>query len=838
MDMKAVGQRPLEAQKQFGNTTLLCEISHDAWGWRWLEDLVQDVRFTFRTLRRNRGFAAIAVLTLALGIGANISLFSVLYGTCLAPPPYSEPDRLVDVSMLQVTGRQFEAGTSLPNLHDWKQASRSFAGLAVSRPEFHVNLTGFGEAEEAHAWRLSSELLPLIGVQPIVGRGFTAEEDSAGGPRSALLSYGLWHSRFGSRSDVLGRRIFVNGEGHVIVGVMPPQFRYPPSIGTGNPVIWLSLNLPDETAGARETHSLYVTGRLRDGVSIRESHAEMDALARWLASAYPKENGEWPAIRIAPLSERSIREFRSVLWMLSGAAGVVLLIACANVAGLLLARGAARERELAIRRALGVPRGRLVRQLLTESLVLAAAGACAGVLLAHWSLPLLKALLEGRPRVDEIAIRPAVLAFATALAALTGIGFGLAPALHPASGLHAASSHPPLRRALVAMEVGLALVLLTGAGLLIESFWRATSVNLGFRPEHVLTMRVNLAKRKYDTGYKIEAFREEALRRVAALPGVEFAGTNSAPPMNIISANTGIAIEGAAAGQPATDADYGNVSAGYLQAMGIPLRRGRHFQQTDRRGSMRVAILSESLARSCFGGEEPLGKRVRVKRIDGEWFTVVGVAGDVRRDRPEGGPAATVYVLSAQLPESAQGDRASRVIVVAMRTAGEARTLASAARAAVAEIDRDQPVVDIVPMSQLVKRSLADRRLNTLLLGLFAALAVGLAAVGVFGLVSYSVARRTHEIGIRLALGARRSTILGMITRETLTLGGAGTIGGIACSLAASRLLVGMLYGVKPAAPHILIGAAGFLITAVLAATLLAARRAMRVDPVVALRHE
>jgi putative ABC transport system permease protein len=779
------------------------------------------------------------VTTLALGIGVNTAIFSVLYGTCLAPLPYAAPDRLVDVRMGRRAGDQLASGTSLPNLRDWRDSSHSFEGLAASSQDFFVNLTGDGEAEETQAWKLSSDLLPLVGVHPIAGRWFAAEEDLAGGPHSALISYALWQNRFGARLDALGRQVFVDGQAYRIVGVMPPRFDFPPLNGGWKPSIWLSLNLPADDANARDMHSLYITGRLKPGVSIRQAQAEMEGIANRLARAYPKEDGAWPAASIQPMSEQYIRDIRSVLWMLSGAAALVLLIACANVAGLLLARGSAREREFAVRRALGVSSARLVRQLLTESCVLAAAGGSLGVLLAYLSLPLLKPLLEGQPRADEVAIRPAVLAFAAGMAALTGIAFGLAPALRSAVTLRAASARPRLRRVLIGAEVALATVLMTGAGLLIESFWRATHVDLGFQPGRALTMRVNLPKRKYDSGRKVEAFREELLRRVAALPGVEFAGTNSAPPMGVISSGTEIEVEGEPAVHREIWPDFANVSADYLRAMRIPILRGRDFGPADRAGTSPVAIISALAGRRYFGGQEPLGKRIRLS-WDGlpDWFTVVGIAGDIRQNRPESEPEGTVYALSAQLPEAAQGSRLGRFIIVAMRTSGDSRTLARAARAAVASIDKDQPVADVMTMSQLVDRRLAARRLNTLLIGLFAALAMGISTVGIFGLVSYSVARRTHEIGVRMALGARRLGVLGTVSRGMLAPGAAGVSVGLAFSLAASRLLAGMVYGVKPAAPHILFLAAGSLAAAVTAATLLAARRAIRIDPAVALRHD
>jgi putative ABC transport system permease protein len=845
LEMKAAECGGAQACRQFGNATLLREDSRRAWGWGWAEDLARDVAYAVRSLHRSPGFAAIAVLTLALGIGVNTAIFSVLYGTCLAPLPFAKPGRLVDVSMMQVTGRRFDAGTSWQNLRDWQSQAGSFEILAPHRQQFFVNLTGAGEAAELHAWRMSAALLPTLGVRPVLGRPFVPEEDAPNGPRSALIAWPLWQSRFGGDPSVLGRRVFVDGEPYTIVGVMPPRFNFPPLMGGWVPAIWLSLNAPP---AARDTHSFSVVGRLKPGVLLKEAQAEMDGIAARLAKAYPKENGEWPAAKVSLLSDAHyIIDFRKTLWLLLGAAGMVLLIACANMASLLLARGASREREFAVRRALGVSRSRLARQLLTESSVLAGAGCVIGIALAFWSLPVLRSLLEDRPRANEISISPAVLAFAILTAALTGILFGLLPAIRAgriepalrAAG-RGASPRQGLRKALVTMEIAAGLLLVSAAGLLIETFWQATHVDLGFRPEHVLTARINLPKLKYSSGARVEAFREELLRRAAALPGVAFAGTNSAPPMGVISQGTDFQIEGRSPEPEGKQfASFANVSPDYLRAMGIALLRGRHFQASDRAGSTPVAIISESVARRFSPGEEVLSRRMRFARVaEAGWFTVVGVAADVRENRPESRPEGAIYALSSQLPPAEQGGRAARLIVLVLGTVGDPSPLARGVRGIVAGIDKDQPVADIITMRQQVDKRLAGRRLNTLLFGLFAGLALALAAIGVFGLVSYSVSRRTNEIGIRMALGARRPAILAMIARDVLALGFAGVIAGAAASLGASRLLKGILDGARPDTAPILIASAGVLVFAMVLATLIAARRAMSVDPVVALRHE
>lgn len=844
LDMRAAESGQEVARRRFGNTTLAPEDARYAWTWTWIDDFVRDVNYAMRSLRRSPGFALVAGLTLALGIGVNTAMFSVLYGTCLAPLPFPEPERLVEVSMMQTTGRRFDAGTSPANLREWQEQSRSFEGLAPHRAQFFVILTGAGEAAEIHTWRLSAGALRLLGTPPVLGRWFVPEEDAVNGPRSVLLSHSIWQSRFGGDSQVLGRRVLLDGEAFTIVGVMPPQFAFPALMGSWVPVMWLSLNGP---AGDRNTHSWSIVGRLKRGVSIEQARTEMEGINGRLAKAYPADNGEWPGAKVTRLNDaRWVTGFRSILWLLLGASGLVLLIACANIASLLLARGSAREREFAVRRALGVSRGRLARQLLTESGVLASAGCLLGTALAYISLPVLRTLLEGQPRTTEITIRPAVLAFAAGISAVTGLLFGLVPALRagridPALRTAARNMAPRqgLRKALLTFEIAAGLLLVTSAGLVLETLWQATHAELGFQTENVLTARVNLPKQKYNSGRRVELFREELLRRVAAVPGVTFVGTNSAPPMGVISANTDFDVEGQAGiTDDKPSAVFQNVSPDYLRAMGIALLRGRQFGPEDRPGADPVAIVSESVARRYFGGEA-LGRRILLNRVNKRgWFTVIGVAADVRENHPESPPKGAIYALASQLPEEAQGDRASRLIVLAVRTPGDPLTLVRAVRAAVAEIDKDQPVADVMAMQQLVEKKLSGRKLNALLVALFAALALLLASIGVFGLVSYSVSRRTNEIGIRMALGARRSSILGMLAHDIVTVSSAGVAVGIAASFATKRLIESILGGMKADLIPMLIASTAVLIGATLAATFMGARRAMTVDPVVALRHD
>lgn len=814
----------------------------------WLADLIQDVRYTSRTLLRSPGFTVVAVLTLALGVGANTAMFSVLYSTCLAPLRYVDPGSLVDVSLAQRSGDKLTAGASPANLRDWMAEAHSFQGLAAHRAQMFVSLTGHTEAKEVQAWRLSARLLSMLGVRPLLGRWFVPDEDNANGPRSALLSYQLWMHRFGGDSNVLGNRVYIDGEVFTIVGVMPDGYEFPPLMGEFKPVIWLSLNVPADMNRQRGSHSLHVVGRLKPTVTLKQAQAEMEAIAGRLARAYPKENSQWLTAKVSPISDpHFVRELRSTLWLLLTAASFVLAIACANIASLLIARNAKRSNEFDIRRALGVSVGRLVRQVLTESCVIAGAGCASGVLLAFSLLPVLKSMLEGRPRADEISISLAVLAFASGISFISGILFGILPAVREAladarggRSSYGRTPRQPLRKALVSVEIALGLVLLSAAGVLVESLWRAMHVDLGFSADRVLSLRLTLPQNRYETGRRVEVFREELLRQISAVPSVEYAGTNSAIPMGIISQSTDFAIEGKpnALGEDRS-VSFANVSPDYLRAMRIPILRGRNFRATDQPGSPPVVIVSESVARKFFAGDEVLNKHIRLERLStAAWFTVVGVAGDVRESRPETAPDGTIYALSSQLPASEQGGATGRLIVLVVRTAGKPSAITGAVRARVAAIDKDQPIEDVLTMRQLVDRKLAARRLNTVVLGMFAGIAVLLVTVGVFGLVSYAVSFRTNEIGIRMALGARRSTILGMIMRETLAFGVPGLTAGVLASVATSRVLASLLYAVAPAAPHILVSSAALVATAMTLSTAFAARRAIGLEPMAALRHE
>jgi putative ABC transport system permease protein len=801
-----------------------------------LEEFVQDARCALRSMRRSPGFTAVAVLTLALGLGANTAIFSVLYGVWLSPAKYAQAERLVDVSRQQLTGRRFLGGASYSDLADWKAQAQTVEDFGVHRYAHQVNISGDGGAEEVIGHRVSAKLFGLLGARPALGHTIDPEADRSAGPRQALVGYAWWKRRFGGDPDTVGKKITVNDEVFTIAGVMPPGFEFPP-MGSAEyrPVIWLSLNQRDRTL-----QSLSVIARLKAGASIRQAQAEMTAIAARLAAAYPAEDGGW-GIKVTSLNDvRQLDEARPALLLVMAAACVVLLIACANIANLLMARALGREREMAVRRALGATWQRLARQVLTESAILALSGGLAGVLLAYGAVPFLKAALPaGMPRADEIAVNGTVLWFAAALSLLTGLLFGALPAVRPGRGLggRTVTAHNRAARLLVTVEVAFATMLLCGAGLLMESFRRVANVDLGFRKEHVLTMRLQLTRSRYPDGPRVGAFRAELLRRAQGLPGVQYAGTVSALPMGIVMQGTEFEIEG----RPETSrdkpfVDYANVSTDYLRAMAIPLVRGRYFDAGDRPASTPVALISESMARAFWPSGAALGSRIRFAN---GWFTIAGIVKDVQQYSPEhGARGGTIYALNEQLPVETQGNDMGRLMILTMRTAADPAPIVGAMRRAVAEMDKDQPVADVSTMEQLVWRTLAARRLNTLLVGLFAGLAIVLAAVGVFGVTSYAVARRTKEIGIRMALGATPASVLGMVARETLLLAATGTAIGIGGTAATSRLLARFLFGVKPAEPVIVMGVAIALVTVVVASAVFPAQRATRVDPTVALRED
>ncbi|WP_321472593.1 ABC transporter permease [uncultured Paludibaculum sp.] len=849
----AGGMTPAEAARAarlaLGGHDQIREAYRDQRGIPFLETLWQDLRYTVRTLRANPAFSAVVLLTMALGIGVNTSVFSVLYSAWLAPMNYADPSTLVDVSVKNLQNGWQTGGTTWANLVDWRASNQAFTGLGAYRIAHQSSLTGGGEPEELTLVRVSSNLFPLLGVAPVLGRGIVEPEDRAEGARSAVLSYAFWQARFGGDPAVLGRSLGVDGEPVTIVGVMPKGFSFPPGWPAAyQPPLWLSLNLTAEARAARGPHYLYVAGRRKPDVSLLQAQAEMETIVSRLAAVYPKENSGYGAW-ITPLSEtRQIREMKPALTLLMAAACLVLLIACVNVANLLLVRGASRRREFAIRQALGVSKPRLIRQVLTESAFLGLVGGAAGLGVAWIGIMLIQALLpRTMPQMAEVRLHPAVLAFSIACSLVCGLLFGLAPALNASrvsiegalkQSARTIAPRSRLARALVVAEMGLALVLLSAGGLLAESFRRVSSVNFGFDREHVLTMRTTLPKRRYDSAAKVLAFRRELLVKASRLPGVTTAGTVDAIPLGTLMSGTDFDVEGRE-DRPRLHCGLGKVSGDYLRAMGIPLRAGRYFTERDRAETDKVAVVSESVSRRYWPRGGAVGHRIRLDETGSpQWFTVIGVASDVRQLEADGPPEETIYTLNEQMDEAAQKNATSRLNVLVVRTVKDPGELAASLRMALREIDPDQPAADVMTMDQLVDRNIAGRKLNAFLLGSFSVLAVVLAAIGLFGTVSAMVAGRTAEIGVRMALGAGPGSVANLVLREAGALAVAGLVLGGFGAAATGRILQRFLYDVHPGDPTVL-GVVGFVLCmAMIAATLTPLRRALCVDPLSVLRED
>jgi putative ABC transport system permease protein len=810
-----------------------------------MRTLWQDLRYGARVLRKSPGFTAVAVAALALGIGANTAIFSVVDNVLLRPLGYAEPSRLVALWEEGKT-RGFRGQTELApaNYFDLREQARAFERVAAFSPH-SLNLTGAGEPERLEGQRVSADLFPLLGVRPARGRWFLPEEDAFGADRAVVFSHSLWVRRFGADPALVGRTVALDGVPHTVVGVMPPHFHFP-----GREEFWVPMAMHPEEAAGRGDHYLRAVGRLREGVSSEAAGDEVRAFAERLARQYPETNGGLGMV-VVPLHEEFVGGARPALLILLGAVGLVLLIACANVANLLLARAAARRREVAVRAALGAGRLRLVRQMLTESLLLATLGGAAGLLLAVWSVDLLSALVP--PEVAAAGRQPLdarVLLFTLAVSLVTGVVFGLAPALQSSNprlsealkeaGRYTGSGagRGRARGALVVCEVAVALMLVVGAGLLLKGFWRLRAVEPGFRAEGVLTMKVILPAAKYAKPEQRRAFYDETLRRVAALPGVESAAMISFLPLTFRGMYFTFTAEGR---PPATAAERPNavyrvVSPDYFRAMGVPVLRGRAFAASDTAEAPAVMVVSRAMAERHWPGEDPIGRRLKVGPPDSRnpWATVVGVVGDVRHGALSNELEPEMYAPYAQ---ETRGFTAPRDLVV-RTSAGDPLSLAAAVREAVWSVDKDQPVSGARTLEQVLGESVARQRLYLLLLGAFAGLALVLAAVGVYGVMSYAVAQRTHEIGVRVALGAGRADILRLVVGQGMLLGLAGVGVGLAGAFALTRVMSSLLYGVTATDPAVYASVALLITLVALLACYVPARRAMKVDPMEALRYE
>jgi putative ABC transport system permease protein len=799
----------------------------------------QDLRYGARMLLKSPGFTLVAVITLALGIGANAAIFSVINSVLLRPLAYPQPERLVWIWGTNPSADIKQEGASLPDFADWKAQGRSFASMG-GFTNFSPILTEAGEPERLPGALVTDGFFTTLGVSPQLGRAFTPDEDRPDNRRVAVLGHGLWQRRFGGDPGIVGRKITLNGNPYLVVGVMPPGFKHPLP-GMRAPVeVWTPLGIDPATMG-RRSDFLGVVARLKPDVAIGQARSEMNALMRRLEGQYPDTNRGWGVV-LLPLLERFVGDMRPTLYLLLAAVGFLLLIACANVANLLLARATARQREVAIRSALGAGRGRIVRQLLTESALLSALGGAVGLLMAKWGMDALISMSPtSLPRLGEVAFDWRVLGVAFGVALVTGLLFGLLPALQASSPLlnealkeggrgADAARGKRLRSAIVVAEVALALVLSVGAGLMLRSFARLQNVNPGFNPENVLTASLSLPRAKYEEGPRVAAFYRRLLDEVAALPGVESAGLVDALPL-AGGSYLSFVIEGRPAADRTPDAEHRVVSPGYFKAMGIPLIRGRLLSEQDQAQTPFATVISETMARRYWPNEDPLGKRINLDDSKtAPWRTIVGIVGDVRNEGLNAEPNPQMYVSFAQTPRHGMS--------LVVRGAGDPTGLIAGVRRKVAALDRDQPLYNVRTLKQALAESLARERFGLMLIVTFAGLALLLAAVGVYGVLAYSVTQRTREIGVRLALGASRRDVLRLIAGQGMKLVLAGVGVGLLAAFALTRLMTRLLYGITATDPLAFIVVSVLLVVVALVACWIPARRATKIDPMVALRFE
>jgi putative ABC transport system permease protein len=854
----ADGMSPEEARqaalRSFGGMERAKEECRDARGIRLVEELRQDLRYGVRMLKTNPGFTLVAVLTLALGIGANSAVFSVVNAALLRPLPYAEPERLVMVwgnfQRLNMT----RLGVSAPEFVDYKNQNEVFAEVAAFQPAT-FNLTGSDEPERLSGARVSASIFPLLGTAPLVGRTLLAEEDAPGHARAAVLSRRLWERRFGSDPALVGKSIKLDGESYTVVGVMPQGFQFPfgESHGAGRVDVWVPVAFSQEDLSSRDHYFFRMIARLKPGVTVEQARAAMSMIGSRLEQQYPRtyrgpngEDGGWH-VTVTTLEDEVVGNSRLLLLVLLCVVAFVLAVACANIAGMLLARATTRRREVAIRTALGAGRMRLIRQFLTESIMLSLLGGAVGLFLATWGVKLLIAMSPREiPRLDEAGTDVRVAGFTLLISILTGVLFGLVPALQ---GSHASlseslkegnksatasSGQRRLRSLLVVSEIALALVLLIGAGLMLKSFQRLLNVDPGFDAENVLTMQIALSPSRYTDPKAKAGFYDQLLGRVKSLPGVESASITTALPLGGPTFGGPFSIEGRPldmTGKP-PHAEIRTVAPGYFHVMRTPLIKGRDFGAEDTDASVPVVIINETFARSFFGNEDAVGRRIKIGAPGSPrpWMLVAGIARDVK----SGGLDAEV-IPEMYLPYAQNVGPAMTLVV---RTAVDPSSSIAAVRREVLSIDRDQPVYNTSTMKQLLGQSIAQRRLSLLMLGVFSLIALLLAAIGIYGVMAYTVAQRTHEIGIRLALGAQKRDILRLVLGQGMLLTIVGVVIGVGASLALTRFLSSLLFGVSSTDPATFALITILLTGVALLACYIPARRAMKIDPMTALRYE
>jgi putative ABC transport system permease protein len=802
-----------------------------------MKTLCQDARYGLRMLLKKPGFTLTAVITLALGIGATSTIFSFVNGILLRPLPYQDSRRLVALDETAPKRGVTSMGVSFPNFLDWREQNRVFTGVAAYNIG-DFTLTGSGEPEKVSGADISYNTFEVLGVAPILGRTFTAEEDRPGNDLVVILGHSLWERRFGSKPEIIGQKITLLNRPRTVIGVMPPDFKFPEVAD-----LWVPLAL-DTNRWTRTDHGLSAVARLQPGVTVEQARSDMTSIARHIEEANPITN-EGLGVSVIPLREGLVSDYHNALLILMGVVGLVLLIACANVANLLLARASTRAKEVAIRTALGAGRWRVFRQLLTESIVLGLMGGALGLTLAFWGLDLLLAAIPIEfPFWMKFELDSRVLGFTTGVALLTGLIFGAAPALQASrvdlnealkdGGRDASGAgRHRLLRSLVVAEVALSLVLLIGAGLMMRSFMRLQHTNPGLNPENLLTLRVDLPGAKYDTPEKQRTFYKELLERVGALPGVEAAGAVSNLPLGGVTWGRSLTVEGFPV-LPVGQAPMINhcvITPNYFRAMGIPLSMGRDFTDADTRDSLRVTIIDERLAREYWPNESPLGKRVRFGPPENNepWHTVVGVVGAVKHESLSLTRRKTVYLPHAEITIAD--------MALAVRAANP-DNLTPAVRGQVKAMDPDLPIINVRTMTEVISRSVWQPRLYTILFGVFAAVALALASIGIYGVMAYSVSERTREIGIRLALGAQRRDVLKLVVAQGMTLALIGAGVGLGAALALTQLMRSMLFEVSATDPLTYAALAALLSVVAMLACYLPARRATKVDPMVALRCE
>ena len=804
-----------------------------------MQNFLADLRYGVRRLLKNPGFAIVAVVALGLGIGANTAIFSLVDRVLIRPMPYADPDRLVtlweDASYIN-----FPRNTpAVANFEDWKKQNQVFTDLAGSRDRAG-SLTGDGLPETVLGGAVTINLFQVLGVQPLLGRAFT-EEDDRPGVNVIILSYGLWQSRYGGDPGVIGRSILVNDAKTTIIGVMPPGFTLPK-----RKTQFLSpAQFTPQMLNNRASHLLSVIARLKPGITLARAQSDMTTIAVRLAQQYPETNRQLGAV-VVPLKDQIVGDTGTALLVLLAAAGCVLLIACANVANLLLAKSAAREREMAIRTAMGAARGRLIIQMMTESVMLAVAGGVLGLLLARLSMRVLVALIPtGLPGASQLSIDGRLLAFTLGIALLTGIVFGIAPALETTSldvseklkeGGRAGvgGKRRRFRDALVVAEVALALILLVSAGLLLQTLRNLHAIDAGFNPENILTMSTRLPSPKYADPSKRLAYFDAVVQKVRGLPGVAGAGFTSNLPFTSQGYTSGFSLEGRPfAPGTSQNALYREVTNDYLQTLRVRLLEGRLFGNDDRANSLPVVIINETFKKQYWPNESPLGKRVQTSGDNTPWQTIIGVVADVRERGLELDMKPAVYLPVVQLPFGWNNPHQ-----LAIRTAMDPHGIAKAARDAIWAVDRDQPIADVRTMEDIVDLEVANHKQQTALLGTFAALALVLASLGIYGVLSYAVTQRTREIGVRVALGASIGDVTRMVVGHGIALAALGIAIGAGAALAVTRSMTRLLVGVKAADPPIYVAVAALLSIVALVACYVPASRAARVDPTVALREE